>query len=122
MGRDRSGIYEIRGSEGEKQYAGVMILKKISEDNQYAAQWTTVIGQSTHGVKNGYLIFSWTNGQIHGLTEYKLTDNGKYKGRWFHRGITKISFSKLLYPQEMPSESVPIKCGFTARSQVHEGS
>lgn len=94
-GQDRSGIYEVRGAEvqsdGKKvKYAGICILKKVSDKNHYVAQWTSVIGQNIVGfgyVRDGHLILAWSSGKATGINEYKLADGDKpYVGRWSQSG------------------------------------
>jgi hypothetical protein len=110
-GQDRSGIYEVRGAElqqdgSKRKYVGIMILKKTSAENQYVAQWTAAIGQNTTGVgfvRNGYMTFSWTNGQIHGVTEYKLMDGDTYKGRWFHSRDTQWHEEDVIFKMKLPN-------------------
>lgn len=87
--KDYSGIYEVQGVETNGPYCGIAIIKKLADrDDQYVAQWTSVIGQNAVGngyVRDGYLIFSWSAGpNVRGITEYTLGKNGKHKGRWHH--------------------------------------
>lgn len=112
LGQDRSGIYEIRGletqpdGETKKKYVGILILKKVSEDNQYLAQWTSTIGQNTTGIgyaRNGFLILGWSSGTIQGITEYKLEDGGTYKGRWMHSRSSKWHEEKIIFKMNLPS-------------------
>ena len=82
--QDLSGVYEIAGSEGKSYYAGVAILVKAEDGNDYSIQWTNRVGANVKGighVENGKLIAAWTTHLGSGLTIYEI--NGKkLSGRW----------------------------------------
>lgn len=88
--KDYSGFYEVRGTERTdektRSYVGLLMLKRISDD-QYAAQWTSGIGQNAVGfgiLKENTLTFSWIIGGLQGVTEYTMSDRKRHKGRWYH--------------------------------------